>query len=82
MTEDAKTPDHMRQLIGSLLVALLLVAITIAIVTAKLGPGLDATELRERQEQREERREQREERREERLEGASPKGAGDPGSNA
>jgi hypothetical protein len=28
-----------RQLIGSLLVALAIVAITIAVVTAKLGPG-------------------------------------------
>ena len=67
---EQQNPSHARQIIGSLLVALLLVAITVAIVTAKLGPGLDATELRERQEQQEERREQREERREERLEGA------------
>jgi hypothetical protein len=66
---EPKNPSHGRQIVGSLLVALLLVAITIAIVTAKIGPGLDATEMRERQEQREERLEQREERREERQEG-------------
>ena len=67
--EQKDNPSHGRQIVGSLLVALLLVAVTIAIVTAKLGPGLDATELREREEQREERREQRQERREDRQEG-------------
>jgi hypothetical protein len=37
----------------------------IVAVTAKIGPGLDATELRERQELLDERREAREERLEE-----------------
>jgi hypothetical protein len=58
-----------RQLIGSLLVALAIVAATIALVTAKFGPTsaaeLDAREerLEERQELREERLEQRQDRR-------------------
>jgi type II secretory pathway pseudopilin PulG len=60
-----------RQMLLSLLVALAIVAMAIAVVTAKFGPTsaaeLDAREdrLRERQELRE----QREERREELLEG-------------
>lgn len=49
------------QLVGSLVAAVLIVAITIAAVTIAIGPGLDSTELRERQELREERQEQREE---------------------
>ena len=53
------------QLIASLLAAVLIVVVTIAAVTVAIGPGLDATELRERQELEEERREAREERREE-----------------
>jgi hypothetical protein len=59
-----------RQMIGSLLVALAIVAIAVVAVTAKLGPTsaaeLEAREgrLKERQELREERLEQREEQRE------------------
>ena len=62
------------QLIGSLLVAALIVAIAIAVVTAKLGPTstaeLEAQEerLEQRIDAREERAKQREEAREERLE--------------
>ena len=52
-----------RQLIGSLLVALAIVAVAIAVVTAKFGP----TSAAER-ELEEERLEQREELQEERLE--------------
>jgi len=65
---------QLRQLIGSLLLAAVIVAIAIAVVTAKLGPTsaaeLDAREdrLKERIELREERLEQQEEAREERLE--------------
>ncbi len=62
------SPSYPRQVVGSLLAALLIVALTILIVTAKLGPGLDAREQREIQEQREELLERRQEQREERLE--------------
>ena len=61
-----------RQMIGSLLVALAIVAVSVIVVTAQLGPTsaaeLEAREerLKERQELREERLEQREELREER----------------
>lgn len=60
--------EHRRQMIGSLLVALAIVAIAIAAVTARLGPTSVAERdaLEERTEQLEERREEREERREER----------------
>ena len=64
--------SHARQMIGSLIAALVIVAVTITLVTARLGVngGIDAQ--RERQEQlldlREERQEERLERREERQE--------------
>ena len=61
----AETPSHRRQVVGSLVAAALLVVLTVALVTAKIGPGLDSTELREKEERQEERLEQREERREE-----------------
>jgi hypothetical protein len=54
-----KEPSHTRQMIGSLVAAILIVALAVAIVTAKLGPGRDSRELRELREQREERLEQR-----------------------
>jgi hypothetical protein len=57
----AKGPSYTKQLIGSLLVAVVITVVVIVAVTAKIGPGLDATELRERQELLEERREAREE---------------------
>lgn len=63
---------HARQMIGSLLVALVIVAVAVIAVTAKLGPTsaaeLDAREerLKQRQELREERLEQREDQRDER----------------
>lgn len=58
----AKRPSHTKQLIGSFIAAAIITIVAIAAVTAKIGPGLDATELRERQELLEERREAREER--------------------
>lgn len=61
----AGPPSYRAQLVGSLLAALLIVIVTVAAVTIAIGPGLDSTELRERQELQEERQEQREERREE-----------------
>ena len=64
----AETPSHKRQVVGSLIAAILLVVVTVALVTAKIGPGLDSTELREREERQEERLEQREERLQERQE--------------
>jgi type II secretory pathway pseudopilin PulG len=63
-----------RQMLVSLLVAVAIVAIAIAVVTAKFGPTsaaeLEAREdrIKERQELQEERLEQREELREERAE--------------
>ncbi len=62
----AETSSHKRQVVGSLLAAVLLVVVTVALVTAKIGPGLDSTELREKEERQEERLEEREERREDR----------------
>ena len=51
-----------QQLIGAIIVAFALVAVTIAIVTAKLGPFAEDTDLREdRQERQEEQLEQQEE---------------------
>ncbi len=49
--------SYRAQLIGSLIVAVLIVILTVAAVTATIGPGLDSTELRERQELQEERSE-------------------------
>jgi hypothetical protein len=54
-----------RQLIGSLLVAAVIVALTIVAVTAQLGPT-SAAELESREDRAKERQEQREERLEER----------------
>ena len=72
----ASSPSYTRQVVGSLLAAVLIVAVTILLVTAKLGPGLDAREQREIQRQREELLERRQEQREERLEAAADGGAG------
>jgi hypothetical protein len=58
---EPKEPSHTRQMIGSLVAAVLIVALAVAIVTAKLGPGRDSRELRELREQREERLEERQE---------------------
>lgn len=58
--------SHLGQVILSLIGAVVLIAITIAIVTLNLGRGLDPEEIELRQEQREEQREEREEREEER----------------
>ena len=68
----APTPTYRTQLIGSLLVAILIVVLTVATVTLAIGPGLDATELRERQELQEERDESREERLEDSAEYGGP----------
>jgi hypothetical protein len=51
--------SYRAQLIGSLIVAVLIVILTVAAVTVAIGPGLDSTELRERQELQEERSENR-----------------------
>lgn len=81
MAEDNsdRTPSQRAQMIGSLLVALAIVVITVALVTAKIGPGIDTREKREEleeiQEEREELDELREERREERQEAREEAGA-------
>jgi hypothetical protein len=54
------SPSYRAQLVGSLLTAFLIIVLAVAAVTAAIGPGLDSTELRERQELQEERQEQRE----------------------
>ena len=54
--------SYRAQLFGSLLVAVLIVILTVAAVTAAIGPGLDSTELRERQDLQEERQDLKEER--------------------
>ncbi len=58
-------PSHAKQVLWSLLAAAVITVATIALVTAKIGPGLDSREMRDRQELIEERREAREERLEE-----------------
>ncbi|MDQ4145797.1 MAG: hypothetical protein M3198_19030 [Actinomycetota bacterium] len=64
--EKKKKPrSHIPQMIGSLLAAVIIVALVITIVTAKIGPGLDSQELRERQDAQEEKAERLEESREE-----------------
>lgn len=68
-------PSQMTQIVGSLLVALAIAAVAVAVVTAHFGPTSHAElEVREerieqREEAREERAEAREERREEAAEG-------------
>lgn len=57
----SRTPSYRVQLVVSLAAAVLIVFLTIAAVTAAIGPGPDATELREQQELEEERREQQQE---------------------
>lgn len=68
----ASKPSYRAQLVGSLLAAVLLVVLTVAAVTLAIGPGLDATELRERQELQEERQEAREERAEDNASNDGP----------
>ncbi|MGH2636645.1 MAG: hypothetical protein ACRDHU_10955 [Actinomycetota bacterium] len=41
----ATGPSYTKQLIGSLIAAVIIVVLAVAIVTAKIGPGLDAKEL-------------------------------------
>jgi hypothetical protein len=66
----AEGSSHTRQMVGSLLVALLIVVAAVAVVTAKFGPTSAAEQdaIEARQELREERLEERRELREERLE--------------
>jgi hypothetical protein len=58
-----RAPSHTAQMLGSLLVALAIAAVTIVAVTAKLGPTSSA-ELEARQERLDTRLEMQEERRE------------------
>jgi uncharacterized membrane-anchored protein YhcB (DUF1043 family) len=62
--------SHTRQMIGSLVVALLIAVAAVAVVTAKFGPTSAAEQeaVEERLKQREERLEERQELLEERLE--------------
>jgi hypothetical protein len=55
------------QLLGSIIAAIAIIAVTIAVVTSQLGPFKEDTDLREdRQEQQEELRDEAEDRREDR----------------
>jgi hypothetical protein len=45
MAKASKGPSYTAQLIGSLLAAAIIVLLAVAIVTAKIGPGLDAREV-------------------------------------
>lgn len=72
----ATGPSHSKQLVGSLIAAIVIVVLVVVAVTARIGPGLDATELRERQELIEERQEAQEERQEEQQEDGDNSGPG------
>jgi len=48
MSETNRPPTHTTQLVISLLFAVVLTVAAIAIVTAKIGPGLDSKELHDR----------------------------------
>lgn len=71
-----RRPSQAVQILGSILVALVIVAVAIAVVTAHFGPTstaeLEAREdiVKERIDRREELREEREEAREDRLDGS------------
>lgn len=67
-----KAPSYAKQVLGSLIAALIITVVVVALVTAKIGPGLDAKELRERQRIAEERREERQDRLEENQGGTGP----------
>jgi hypothetical protein len=54
-------PDYRTQLLLSLLAAVVITLVSIIIVTAKIGPGLDSEELHDLDDRREEIQEQREE---------------------
>lgn len=57
------------QLLGSIITAIAIIAVTIAVVTSQLGPFKEDTERQEQiQEQQEERQEQQQEQQEERRE--------------
>ena len=60
--------SHALQVVGSLLAAALIVAAVVIAVTAKIGPGPDGQEQRDRYESQEERQGELQEQREERLE--------------
>jgi hypothetical protein len=67
----AEDRSHVRQMIASLVVAVIIVAVTITFVTAKLGVNGGVDSERERRQEvlelREERQEESQDRREERL---------------
>jgi hypothetical protein len=80
-----RRPSQGVQILGSVVVALLIAVIAVAVVTAHFGPTssakLEAREdiVKERVEAREELIEEREEAHEERLEEAGEDGGGGPG---
>lgn len=64
-SDDKRTPSHTRQMIGSLIAAIIIIVLTVVVVTAKIGPGIDT---REREEELEEIQEQVEDLQDERDE--------------
>lgn len=54
----ANTPSYTKQVVWALVAAVILAVLVVAIVTAKIGPGLDSEELGEREKIEEERREE------------------------
>ena len=61
----ANAPSYSKQVIWSLVAAAVLTLLAVILVTAKIGPGLDSKELREREKIAEERNEERQEQQEE-----------------
>jgi hypothetical protein len=44
-TQRKRSPNYTKQLLFSLLAAVVIIVLVVAIVTAKIGPGLDSEEL-------------------------------------
>jgi hypothetical protein len=75
-----KAPSYGKQLFFSLLTALVIVVVTIAAVTAAIGPGPDWEELYDTRSERRDLLDERQDAREERLEGQEATQEGNPGS--
>ena len=61
-------PSYGRQLLFSLLAAVIITVLTIAVVTAKIGPGLDSEELYDTRSERQDLIDERQDRQEEQQE--------------
>jgi cell shape-determining protein MreC len=63
-------PSHARQVLGSIVAAILIVVLTVVIVTAKIGPGVETRERREELEEIQDEVEDLQDEREELKEGS------------